>query len=361
IDLSIGLEVDTTGVEKDGTDLIVDLNQDGKAVAEDDLTIKNFFDESGTKAGIGLIESLNNLSGSDIIEALAETEPEPEGEIVGTEESEPLSGSNDSDTIQGLGGNDTLEGLGGDDILDGGKGKDIMDGGEGDDTYFVDNRKDIVKESRNGGIDTVNASTTYKLKNNVENLILTGNKSLKGIGNNGNNEISGNDGKNVIKGKGGNDLLNGEGGNDKLFGDGGKDTLIGGSGKDIFEGGKGNDTLTGGDGKDKFVFNSKRSFRSKDIGVDTIDDFILGEDKIVLDRTTFNSFKNNKFRDGREFETVDTDAAAKNSDAFIVYNETTGDLFYNANGSKAGFGGGGLFATLEGAPELGVDGFLIRR
>lgn len=343
IDLSIGLEADTTGVEKDGTDLIIDLNQDGEAVAEDDLTIKNFFDESGAKAGIGLIENLNNLSSSEIIEGLVETEPEPEGEIVGTEDSDRLPGSNDSDTIEGLAGRDTLEGFGGDDILDGGKGKDIMEGGKGDDIYFVDNRKDIVRESRNGGTDTVNASTTYKLKNNVENLVLIGNKSIRGIGNNGKNEITGNDAKNVIKGNGG------------------KDILTGGGGNDLLDGGKGNDTLTGGEGNDKFVFNTRRRFRSRDAGVDTIEDFILGEDKIVLDRTTFRSLKNNKFREDLEFEVVDTNAAAKNSDAFIVYNETSGGLFYNANGSKGGFGGGGLFATLEGPPELTADDFLIQR
>lgn len=345
VDFSIGLKAGTTGVEKDGKDLIVDLNKDGKAVAEDDLTIKNFFDESGAKAGIGLIENLNNLSGSEIIEALTETEtePEPEGEIVGTEDSEGLSGSNDSDTIEGLAGRDTLEGLGGDDILDGGPGKDIMKGGNGDDTYFVDNHKDIVRESRNSGIDTVNASTTYRLKNNVENLVLTGNKPIKGIGNNGRNEITGNDARNVIKGNGG------------------KDILTGGGGNDLLDGGKGNDILTGGDGKDKFLFNTRRRFRRRDVGVDTIEDFILGEDKIVLDRTTFKSLRSNQFRDGLEFEVVDTNAAAKNSDAFIVYNQNIGGLFYNANGSKRGFGGGGLFATLEGAPELTADDFLTQR
>ena len=95
--------------------------------------------------------------------------------------------------------------------------------------------------------------------------------------------------------------------------------------------------------------------------MDTIENFILGDDKIVLDRTTFNNLKNNKFRDSREFEVVDRLAEAKNSDAFIVYNEKTGDLFYNTNGSKRGFGGGGLFATLEETPELTAEDFLIRK
>lgn len=331
-------EKDSTIDEIDADSLAVeDLNRDGSP----DVVVSSF--------GSTEIALLLNDGVTEIVK------------ISGTSKKDKLIGTNDSESIEGLGGNDTLNAKNGDDILDGGKGKDTMNGGKGDDTYFVDNRKDVIKESRKGGSDTVNASINYTLKNNVENLVLTGKKPLKGTGNKGNNEIAGNDGKNVIKGKGGKDLLNGEGGNDQLFGDGGKDTLIGGDGNDILEGGKGNDTLTGGDGKDKFVFNTKRPFRSNDLGVDTIDDFVLGEDKILLDRTTFKSLKNNKFREGREFEVVDTNAAAKNSDAFIVYNETSGGLFYNANVGIAGFGGGGLFATLEGAPELGADDFQIRK
>ena len=299
-------------------------------------------------------------SGSEIALLFNDSATET-AKISGTGKKDKLTGTNDGDTIEGLRGNDTLIGKNGDDILDGGKGKDTMDGGKGDDTYFLDNPKDVIKESRNDGTDTVNASINYTLKNNVENLVLTGKKALKGTGNNGKNEITGNDASNVIKGKDGNDILDGEGGNDKLFGDDGKDTLTGGSGNDLLDGGKGNDTLTGGDGKDKFVFNTKQRFRSRDVGVDTIEDFVLGDDKIVLDRTTFNSLKNNKFRDGREFEIVGTDAAAKSSNAFIVYNERSGDLFYNANGSKGGFGGGGLFASLDSRLDLSADDFTIQK
>ncbi len=329
-------EKDSTIDEVDADSLAVeDLNQDGSP----DLVV-------GSGSEIALL--FNNSA--------TET-----AKISGTGKKDKLIGTNDGETIEGLGGNDTLNGKNGDDILDGGKGKDTMNGGKGDDTYLVDNPKDVIKESRNRGIDTVNASINYTLKNNVENLVLTGKKSLNGTGNNGKNEITGNDAKNVIKGKGGNDLLNGEGGSDRLFGDNGKDTLTGGGGNDILDGGKGNDTLTGGGGKDKFVFNTKRPFRSSDVGVDAIEDFILGDDKIVLDRTTFNSLKNNQFRDGREFEIVDTNAAAKNSNAFIVYNEASGDLFYNANGSKGGFGGGGLFAALDSGLDLSADDFTIKK
>jgi hypothetical protein len=48
------------GLEKSGTDLIVDLNRDGLAEAENDLTITNYFNEDGT-LGAGAPFGLNNI------------------------------------------------------------------------------------------------------------------------------------------------------------------------------------------------------------------------------------------------------------------------------------------------------------
>jgi len=39
-------------------------------------------------------------------------------------------------------------------------------------------------------------------------------------------------------------------------------------------------------------------------------------------------------------------------DFSFIYNRQTGYLHYNANGDKAGFGSGGIFAVLDGAPKL---------
>ncbi|MGE4326645.1 MAG: calcium-binding protein [Pseudodonghicola sp.] len=65
-------------------------------------------------------------------------------------------------------------------------------------------------------------------------------------------------------------------GDDKLFGKSGNDTLIGGVGGDILDGGKGKDRLTGGSDADAFIF-------SKGYGKDTITDFELGVDTLILD------------------------------------------------------------------------------
>ncbi|MGK7918670.1 MAG: hypothetical protein AB4080_01500 [Trichodesmium sp.] len=93
---------------------------------------------------------------------------------------------------------------------------------------------------------------------------------------------------------------------------------------------------------------------------DEITDFILGEDKLILDKSAFTSIKSIKgkgFSRQREFAIVDDAAEVASSKAFIVYNENSGELLYNSNGKKAGLGSGGLFANLKGAPELNANDF----
>jgi len=58
---------------------------------------------------------------------------------------------------------------------------------------------------------------------------------------------------------------------------GGNDILDGGSGIDRIFGGEGDDTLTGGAGADRFVYS-----QFIDNGADTITDFVVGTDKIIL-------------------------------------------------------------------------------
>lgn len=58
----------------------------------------------------------------------------------------------------------------------------------------------------------------------------------------------------------------------------GRDTLVGTAGDDIITGGAGSDMLTGGTGRDQFVFESVLD------GMDTITDFQVGIDQIVLTR-----------------------------------------------------------------------------
>ena len=121
--------------------------------------------------------------------------------------------------------------------LTSGAGNDTLVGGAGNDTYIVNASTDLVTELVNGGTDLVSSSATYTLYANVENLTLTGSTAINGTGNELNNTIIGNGATNVLTGAGG------------------------------------NDSLTGGSGADTF---------NVDLGIDTVTDFGLGADILVV-------------------------------------------------------------------------------
>jgi Ca2+-binding RTX toxin-like protein len=127
-----------------------------------------------------------------------------------------LVGNAAANVLKGRDGNDTLIGNG---------GMDTLIGGEGDDTYYVDDVQSLLVEEHKEGVDTVVSSVSYVLKNNFENLTLTGDQSLYAIGNKLDNLLTGNDGNNILSGGDGDDTLDGGMG---------MDTLIGGSGDDIY-------------------------------------------------------------------------------------------------------------------------------
>ncbi|WP_143874403.1 beta strand repeat-containing protein [Nostoc linckia] len=188
--------------------------------------------------------------------------------------------------------------------------------------------------------------------------------------NNLNNNITGFDNSNdVINGQGGNDRIDGKSGNDHLRGGTGNDTLIGGAGNDTLVGGAGNDVLTGGTGADRFLYNTSAAFATSAVGVDTITDFNRSQgDKIVLDKTTFSAISStpgNGFSNAGEFKSIGFDLFQLTilegiSSAKIVYDAVNGRLFYNQNGILPGFGSGGQFATLTGAPSLNANDFIIQ-
>jgi Ca2+-binding RTX toxin-like protein len=108
-----------------------------------------------------------------------------------------------------------------------------MNGGGSNDLYRVDSVGDVIQEAVNGGIDTVEATVSYTLTANVENL------TLKAFG--GANNATGNELNNVITGNLLDNQLQGLAGDDTLNGDSGADTLDGGAGNDRMLGGLGND------------------------------------------------------------------------------------------------------------------------
>jgi len=199
-------------------------------------------------------------------------------------------------------------------------GQDTMIGGLGNDTYIVNNSDDVIVENPGNGTDLVQASVSYALNDNVENLTLTGTGDIDGTGNALNNVITGNSGANVLDGSTGNDTMIGGLGNDTylvdstgdsitenpnagidtvqssisytltnvnlenliltgtvalngmgnsgdnfLTGNSAANSLSGGAGNDTLAGNGGNDTLDGGLGNDTYQF-------LPNYGTDTIND-----------------------------------------------------------------------------------------
>jgi RTX calcium-binding nonapeptide repeat (4 copies) len=237
-----------------------------------------------------------------------------------------LVGNAGNNSLNGLGGNDTLLGEGGSDTLNGGGGIDSLVGGAGGDVYLVDSTGDTISETSTlaSEIDTVRAYVSYAISANLERLSLQGAVNINATGNSLNNLLVGNSGNNI---------LNGQSGNDTLTGNAGNDVLVGASG---------NDVLTGGSGNDSFNYFTGAVFVASEIGVDLLTDFARTAgniDKIKLSSTTFSA--------GTDFASVGSDALAANSAAHITFSSSTGRLFYNQNGSAAGLGAGGQFATLS--------------
>ena len=240
-----------------------------------------------------------------------------------------ISGNSGLNNLFGDAGNDTLSGGAGSDTLDGGTGVDSMVGGLGDDFYYVDVTGDIVTELAGQGIDTVYSTFSFSLAalGNIENLDLEGTAAINGTGNALDNYIQGNGSANI---------LNGGAGNDYIFGENGADTLIGGLGNDTLDGGFGSQRLEGGLGNDVF-----RNFNG--FGSDVITDFVSGFDSLSLvgfgAGLSFtgagNSLTANQFL-------LDTDGIAGTLDTLgtadtrIVYDQTTGNLYYDTNGNVAG-------------------------
>jgi hypothetical protein len=124
-----------------------------------------------------------------------------------------------------------------------------------------------------------------------------------------------------LDGRSGNDVLMGEQGDDLLLGGNGSDLLGGGSGNDTLSGGAGSDLLTGDSGADRFVFDAPGS-------ADRITDFQPGIDELVFDPARY---------------------AGAGAGSF-VYDRSTGNLYYDADGSGAG--AAQLVATLDNRPAV---------
>lgn len=140
-------------------------------------------------------------------------------------------------------------------------------------------------------------------------------------------------------GSDGPDSLDGTDSKDKIKAGKGNDTLDGKDGDDWLDGGLGTDVLTGGKGSDTFVFGAgfvPKGLVSRGMinaSADQITDFVSGEDKIVLSLHAFHEIA------GKVGGTLTADqfragAYAKTAAERILYDGSTGEIWYDENGNK---------------------------
>ena len=140
----------------------------------------------------------------------------------------------------------------------------------------------------------------------------------------------------------GDDVIYGQNGNDVILAGSGADSVFGQSGDDTINGGLGNDTLTGGGNNDTFVFDTSLDAINN---VDTITDFNANTgDQIQLDQTIFSALTVGTSLNADHFR-ANAGGSAVDANDHILYDSTTGNLYYDADGNGAGLKA--LFATLH--------------
>src|SRR3954471_5039542 len=168
--------------------------------------------------------------------------------------------------------------------------------------------------------------------------------------------FNGTEGNDTITGGADADLINGNAGNDSLLGGDGSDTVTGGAGNDFVSGNTGTDWVEGGAGNDEVRGGSGQdSIAVHEFGVanaDQLTDFDAGWDNIQLDAAAFaqiGAVGRMAAGDAR-FYSAPGAIGGHDADDRIVYNSTTGQLYYDADGS--GGGAAQLIATITNHSAL---------
>jgi Ca2+-binding RTX toxin-like protein len=150
--------------------------------------------------------------------------------------------------------------------------------------------------------------------------------------------------------------ISGTSGADKLIGTAAADKILGFDGADLLYGKEGADQLTGGAGRDKFVFDTKL-----DGSVDNILDFNPLEDALYLDNAVFTKLGSGSFASPQKIRSTWLEdgpgAHANDSNDYLVYDRTTGNLSYDADGNGAG--APITFAHLPTGLDLGAMHFFV--
>src|SRR4051812_20591160 len=319
-----------------------------------------------------------------------------------------------ANSLSGTAGRDLLQGFGGADTMAGGAGNDTYIVGTGDvlsDTGGVDTVLSDITWALADGFENLTLTGTGNVAatgNNATNLL---------VGNSGNNFFNPRGGDDTIQAGAGNDLIrlgggsvptygnkvvNGGAGVDQLeFGGFGRSAIVvdlaagtlkgggdagqgsatlisiesvvgdgfddrisgsvvaealnGGGGNDTLDGRGGIDTLTGGLGADRFVFDTAPSAGN----VDQVTDFVSGTDKLGFEDQVFLTLGGpGNFAPGDPaFAAGAGFTSGRDPSDRIVYDTTTGNLYYDSDGSGSGVAQ--LVATLQGHPALAATDITV--
>lgn len=391
-----------------------DILSDALSVDTDDV----FYGNDGNdviSSGLGR-DTIYGGGGDD---ALGGGVPNSAGRLIyGGNGRDTIAGNAFGDSLFGGKGNDLIQSVAGDDLLNGGAGIDTMEGGDGNDVFIVDNSADQPREGQNrpGETDTVRTSVSFSvaaLTNGYRGIeVLDGGSATSGVtltgssftirisGGAQNDTLNGDPATGVeFDGRGGDDTMNGgnagdtyhvDGAGDVISDTGGTDTvlasadytlgagqalerlvaaagltglaltgnefantLVGRGGDDTLSGGDGFDLLTGGLGADSFVLQTSAASR------DRLMDFTPGTDQLLLSEALFGELDGPGlgFADRFVVNTTGRASDGGTADTRVIYDSTSGKLYFDANGTGAGQSA--LVAILTDLPTLTATDFLI--
>lgn len=332
-------------------------------------------------------------------------------QMTGGDGDDALGGRAGNDALTGDAGNDTLRGEGGNDTLRGGTGNDLIAGGGGTDILNVSDHFGSVTggwviDLNNANLRIQTATTTtivtgiaiveYDQLSSIENAVGSAGNDVFKLG--FVNKIDGgagvdtvyftasvfggvigaeddylnlnqktavsmgrsygfsnveifhtNIGRDTVEGSSAADIVYGDAGDDYLNGLNGNDKLYGGTEADTLAGGLGLDTLSGGSGADRFLFNTAPASSTN---ADVITDFAHLTDDFHLSRSIFSAI-------GATMDTAELrqGTVALDANDFLIYSQSTGKLYYDAdgNGATAQI----LFATVTAGTVISTADFVM--
>lgn len=239
--------------------------------------------------------------------------------LVGSSYANVLVGGAYTDTLSGGDGADVLKGGGGGDVIDGGAGADQIQGGDGNDRITYDAADYSIDAGAGSDTLVLTVGATVRL-DRFSTSQVDGGAYVTGF-----EKVDAATATAAV-------------------------TLTGSAYANALTGGSKRDVLTGGAGADQFVFKTA----PKASAADTITDFEVGEDKIHLDASFFVGLPTGALASGA----LAFGSTAPASDDRILYDQTSGSLYFDRDGSANGHAAL-MFATIDPGQAVTAQDFWV--